>query len=110
MPQRGSETFLPDHAWNAIIRSLGLSTREAEIARLLLADDSREDSIAAALKISRHTVHTHLERLYRKLRVSSRSQVVARLFSEYVTLADHRRTHLTPARDRRDDRAARKTR
>ena len=90
MSQSSSDTFLSDHAWHAIVRSLGLSTREAEIARLLLADDSREDTIAATLAISPHTVHTHLERLYRKLGVSSRTQVVARMFHQYVTLSpDH---------------------
>ena len=78
--------FLPDHTWVALVRSLGLSGREAQIAQLLLAADDREDAIAAALEISPHTVHTHLERLYRKLGVTSRSQVVARMFQKYVEL------------------------
>lgn len=87
MPKASTATFLPHYSWLAIVRSLGLSDREAEIAKLLLGDDNREDAIAARLAISPHTVHTHLERLYRKLGVTSRCQVVTRMFRQYVELA-----------------------
>lgn len=79
-------TFVPDQSWVGIVRALRLSQREAQIAQLLLGEDLREDTIAAALAISPHTVHTHLERLYRKLGVNSRSQVVARMFQQYIEL------------------------
>jgi len=92
MPKASITTFLPDHSWLAIVRSLGLSEREAQIAQLLLGDDNREETIAATLAISPHTVHTYLERLYRKLGVTSRCQVVARMFQEYVELASEERT------------------
>ena len=78
--------FLSGEAWARLVRSLGLSPREAEIVALLLSDDNRDDSIAEQLAISRHTVHTHLERLYRKVGASSRSQVVTRVFQRYVAL------------------------
>jgi DNA-binding CsgD family transcriptional regulator len=87
MPKASTTTFLPDQSWLAIVCSLGLSDREAQIAQLLLGPDNREDVIAGMLAISPHTVHTHLERLYRKLGVTSRCQVVARLFQRYVELA-----------------------
>jgi len=76
--------FLPEPSWQSIVRSLGLSDREAQVASLILGDDSCESAIAASLSISPHTVHTHLERLYRKLRVTSRCQVVSRIFQQYV--------------------------
>jgi DNA-binding CsgD family transcriptional regulator len=78
--------FLSGEAWSGIVHSLGLSRREAEIVALLLSDDSRDESIAEQLAISRHTVHTYLERLYRKVGASSRSQVVTRIFQQYVAL------------------------
>ena len=80
-----SEAFLSDAKWAAIARELGLSAREAQIARLLLNDDS-EGSIAWHLNISSHTVHSHLERMYRKLDVTSRTQLVTRVFKEYIAL------------------------
>jgi DNA-binding CsgD family transcriptional regulator len=83
----GEAPFLSDAQWSAIASALVLSRREAEIARYLLEDD-RASGIADRLCISSHTVHTHLERLYRKLGVSSRCQVVARLFAAHMML-DH---------------------
>ena len=81
-----SPTFLPERSWQSIVSTLGLSDREAQVASLILGDDCREDAMAASLSISPHTVHTHLERLYRKLRVTSRCQVVSRIFEQYVNL------------------------
>jgi DNA-binding CsgD family transcriptional regulator len=78
--------FVPDPAWLSIVQSLRLSAREAQIARLLL-NDATEGAIAETLSISPHTVHTHLERLYRKLNVRSRCQVVIRIFQRYVEIS-----------------------
>jgi len=75
--------FLPHDAWLAICRGLHLSEREAQVVSLILRDES-EGGIATQLGISVHTVHTHLERLYRKLDVTSRCQVVIRIFRAYV--------------------------
>lgn len=89
-----SLTFLPDHVWSSIAVSLELSEREAEIVGLLMLDKS-ERAIADELRISAHTVHTHLERLYRKLNARSRCQVVVRIFQQYVQL-DHNAAHARP--------------
>ena len=75
--------FLPPDAWLDISRSLQLSEREAQVVGLILRDES-ESGIATQLGISSHTVHTHLERLYRKLNVTSRCQVVVRIFRAYI--------------------------
>jgi DNA-binding CsgD family transcriptional regulator len=79
--------FISDSSWSAIVTSLGLSGRESQIARMILGDAS-EAAIASMLAISPHTVHTHLERLCRKLRVTSRCQVAVRIFQQYVLLAE----------------------
>jgi len=70
--------------WRVIATCLRLSVRESEIARLML-DDVAEADIASRLSISPRTVHGHLERVYRKLGVHSRYQLVIRLFSAYLS-------------------------
>jgi DNA-binding CsgD family transcriptional regulator len=68
-----------------------LSERERQIAEAVF-DDQKESVIAVHLGISSHTVHTHLERLYRKLGVTSRVTLVSRVFVEYLWLQEgHRR-------------------
>ena len=103
-------TFLPEPSWQSIVRSLGLSDREAQVAGLILGDGSGESAMAASLSISPHTVHTHLERIYRKLRVTSRCQVVSRIFQLYVNqeAATTQATQALPAvyARRRPDRRA----
>lgn len=56
----------------------GLTEREQEIADCLVAN-LRDKEISERLGMARSTVHVHLTRLYRKLRVHSRRQGVARL-------------------------------
>ena len=63
--------------WRLIDRELKLSAREHDIVELVNAD-VKESAMGARLGISPHTVHTHLERLYRKLGVSGRVQLVVR--------------------------------
>jgi DNA-binding CsgD family transcriptional regulator len=98
-------TFLPEASWRSIVGSLRLSDREAQVARLILEDDSRESAMAASLSISPHTVHTHLEQIYRKLRVTSRCQVVSRIFEQYVNLGAAAQPPAVYARRRPDRRA-----
>jgi ATP/maltotriose-dependent transcriptional regulator MalT len=63
-------SILTYDAWKTIAKSLRISDRELEIIQGIF-DDRKELAIADELKISMHTVHTHLERLYRKLGVSA---------------------------------------
>lgn len=78
--RRGSPGFglLDGDEWERAVQHLNLSGREQEIARAIF-DDRTESSIAEKLGISPHTVHTHVERLYRKLGVGSRTQLVLRV-------------------------------
>jgi len=54
-----------------------LSTRENEILSWLAKGHAYKE-IADKMKISYSTVHTHIERIYKKLHVNSRAQAVAR--------------------------------
>ena len=77
-------SILTCDAWKTIAKSLRISDRELEIIQGIF-DDRKELAIADELKISMHTVHTHLERLYRKLGVSSRVALVLYILSEYLS-------------------------
>ena len=80
-------TLLNERSWAAIGSSLGCSRRELEILTSLIEDRLHtEDQIGRALGISPHTVHTHLERLYKKVGVASRAHLIVRVFAEYVQL------------------------
>lgn len=78
-PMNNADHAVPE--WTAVCDRLGLSPREREIAMGVLIDE-KELRIAQRLGISPHTVHTHTERLYHKLGVSSRVQLVVRLADE----------------------------
>ena len=54
-----------------------LSPREIEVLDLLVKGYSYKEA-AEVMKISYGTVHTHIERIYKKLHVQSRAQAVAR--------------------------------
>ena len=57
--------------------SENLSPREVEVLDYLAKGYSYKE-VADAMKISYGTVHTHIERIYKKLHVQSRAQAVAR--------------------------------
>lgn len=57
-------------------RKVPLTKREEEIVAWVVAGKTNRD-IASQLKLSEHTIKNHLFRLFRKMGVSSRSQLVA---------------------------------
>ncbi|MGW7079294.1 LuxR C-terminal-related transcriptional regulator [Streptomyces sp. NPDC054866] len=60
----------------------GLTSRELQITQLI-ARGMNTSEIAAALFISPHTVRDHLKAVFTKARVSSRGELVGRLFAEH---------------------------
>jgi DNA-binding CsgD family transcriptional regulator len=86
---------LSDLAWREVGQSLKLSARELEVVRHVFAD-LKEASIAEALGISRHTVRTYTERLYRKLGVRGRVALVVRVLDEFLRLTASSGSALPP--------------
>ena len=84
----GQGLFAPV-VWLGLASSLRLSRRELEIVQLVF-DDQKEASIATRLGISRHTVNTYMQRLYQKLKISSRSQLILRVVAQAVFRTDRR--------------------
>jgi DNA-binding CsgD family transcriptional regulator len=74
--------------------TVSLSPREQQIA-LMVAAGHTNQAIAGALEISAWTVSTHLRRIYAKLAVSSRAEMVAHLLAhaDYASLVDRAGTH-----------------
>ncbi len=63
------------------LASLGLSPREKEIVRLV-AKGLPNKAIAQVLDISLWTVATHVRRVFSKLAVSSRAEMIAKILQE----------------------------
>ncbi|RMG49200.1 MAG: LuxR family transcriptional regulator [Acidobacteria bacterium] len=75
--------------WRMIAERLQLSPRELQVVQSVF-DDKKEYAAALDLGISEHTFHTYLERLYRKLGVHSRCELIVRIFAEYRAMRDSR--------------------
>jgi DNA-binding CsgD family transcriptional regulator len=63
-----------------VVHAFGLSPREAEVLRLL-ASGASSAAIAEALVLSQHTVHRHLQNLYAKLGVRTRTAALAKAWA-----------------------------
>ncbi len=72
--------------WVRLGRSLHLSKRELQIVQSVF-DDHKETVIAENLGLSPHTINTYFQRLYQKLHVGGRSQLLVRVFAEYLALS-----------------------
>lgn len=77
--------MLSETAWAAVAGSLKLSKRHMEIVRGVF-DNEKETVIAGDLGISQHTVHTHLDRIYEKVGVTSRQELVRAVLGEFLRL------------------------
>lgn len=81
----GGRDVLTNAEWTAVGISLRLSPRELQIVQAVF-DDQKESAIADGLGISAHTVHTHLERLYRKVGARGRTTMAVRILAEHLRL------------------------
>jgi DNA-binding NarL/FixJ family response regulator len=79
--------------WKQMAHSLKLSGQELHVVQGVF-DDYTESAIANRLGISPHTVHTHCERLYRKLAVTDRVKLVLRIIDEFLVLTKTSRAGL----------------
>jgi len=78
-------SLLSEHAWLEIARSLGLTNRELQMIQSVF-DNLSEAGIAKRFRISEHTVHTHLNRLFKKLTVTTRTELVLRILEQMIGL------------------------
>ena len=67
-----------EEQWRTIADRLELSRCEVQIAKLFF-ENAQEQSIAGELGISVNTVHTHVKRLYLKVGVRSRLELVVQI-------------------------------
>jgi len=81
----GSAIF-SKQAWDKVGRGLRLSRRERDILHGMF-DGLTESAIATRLRISLHTVHTHVERLHHKLGVTHQVVLALRVVAEFLKLA-----------------------
>ncbi|MGA2499869.1 MAG: helix-turn-helix transcriptional regulator [Tepidisphaeraceae bacterium] len=90
-----AQAFISEEAWELLARDMHLSGRELQITRQVF-DDRKEGDIAAGLAISPHTIHTHLDRLYHKLGVKSRVELVVRVMTRFLELTSQPDSPLRP--------------
>jgi DNA-binding CsgD family transcriptional regulator len=83
--EANGRTLLSDDQWRLMRLSLRLSARELQIVQCIF-DGQIEAAIALRLGISAHTVHTYMRRLYRKLGVRDRCELLVRVFAAYLSL------------------------
>jgi DNA-binding CsgD family transcriptional regulator len=81
---RDAYNALSEHEWSRIWSYFNLSPREQQIAEMIVRGMS-DSEVATSLGISPHTVHTHIERLYRKVNANSRAGLILRVFACYVS-------------------------
>ena len=95
------EAAQPIHLTSLLMRAYGLTSREQQIARLVLRGESTE-SIARELVIASGTVQAHLRNIFDKTGVRSRRELVAVAFRRHyeprVRDNEHRTTAGLPSR------------
>jgi DNA-binding CsgD family transcriptional regulator len=95
------EAAQPNHLTSLLMRAYGLTSREQEVARMVLRGESTE-MIARELAIASGTVQAHLRNIFEKTSVRSRRELVAVAFQRHyeprVRNNEHRTTAGLPSR------------
>lgn len=71
-----------------IIEAYSLTARERDVVGALASGDTTSE-IAARLFLSQHTVRDHIKTVFDKVGVSSRAELVSKLFAEHYTERAH---------------------
>ena len=71
-----------------IVEAYGLTRRELEVTRLI-ARGLGTSQIAAAVHLSPHTVRDHVKAVFEKVGVSSRGELVAKVFADHYAPVAH---------------------
>ena len=73
-------SLVSEQEWSRLRNDLRLPPRQAEIARHIMCGES-DKQIARAMGISITTVRTHVSRLFRKLDLNDRTELVLHVFA-----------------------------
>jgi DNA-binding CsgD family transcriptional regulator len=71
-----------------IVEANGVTQRELEVTRRI-ARGLGTSRIAAELHLSRHTVRDHVKAVFEKVGVSSRGELVAKVFADHYAPVPH---------------------
>lgn len=85
------EAARPSDLVPILLESYGLTPREAEVVPLLARGLSTKE-MAAELTLSRHTVSDHMKLIFTKCGVTSRGELVAKLFTEHISVGHEANT------------------
>ena len=77
-------SHITDDQWWSVAESLGLSFRQLQVVKCIF-DGLDEPSAGHRLGVSSHTIHAHLSRLYKKMSVKSRCELVVRVFLAHLS-------------------------
>lgn len=83
-------SFLSDRQWLSIEEELNLSDRQFEVTQYIFDGYSLE-LIGDELEISSNTVHAHVKKIYQKLSIHSRAELITILFLTHLHCHRHRR-------------------
>lgn len=72
--------FLSPAEWANVVESLPLTRRQKQIVQLILQAKQQKE-IAAALKLSKHTVHAYMGQIFHQLEVTDRTELMLMLFA-----------------------------
>ena len=73
-------SFLSPDAWHHIVASLQLSPQQARIVALIL-QGKQDKEIAAELHLNRYTIRTYLRRVFDRVELEDRMELVLRIFA-----------------------------
>lgn len=78
----GVQTLLSKSEFTEIAEELSLSPRESQIIREILSGHS-DKQIAKNLEMAMPTLRTHLQRLFSKLEIGGKQELILRVFSAF---------------------------
>jgi DNA-binding CsgD family transcriptional regulator len=82
---RAESSVIDADSWMHLGHSLRLSQRELQIVQRIF-DDQEQENIAAGLGIGVDVVYRTVQRIYIKLRVGSRAELIVRVMVEHFAL------------------------
>ncbi len=77
------QALLSERQWRVVAGQFALSRRELQIVQRV-AEGKKDSAIARRLGISAHAVHAHLNRLFVKLGVDSRMELIALILRGFI--------------------------